>query len=455
MTTVATLAISLQTLFTTTATLCGQLAGLIRRERTLTAQAFAQALVFGWSAQPTATLESFAPALGLSAQALHQRMGPAARAFFEALLTAALQHIQQARRSRCVLLQSFAAVIIDDTTTVALPADMAHQFPGSGGCAGNAAAVKILLRWELLTGRLLALRWLPGVTSDRTLAATADELPPGALHLADQGFFDAGRWQSLTDEQFWISRVPANITVAVDQPWQGLTDWLRTLTTDFDGAVQLVQSQQLACRLVARRCPPEVAARRRQKLREQLRRKKNRTPSRRQLVLCDWLVLASNVPATRLSAQALWLVYRSRWQIELLFKRAKQQLGLSFSHGRTGERVLVEVLAKLLACVVVHWQSLLRAGPLGGVSVVLLFRLVQAYAGRLWDRLRDGLPLESVLERLRQELERVRRQPHRCKQPSTRELLNHTELVRSLGSYGADAHRSPRHHFVAAFALES
>jgi hypothetical protein len=357
-------------------------------------------------------------------------MGPAARAFFEALLTAALQHIQQARRSRCVLLQSFAAVIIDDTTTVALPADMAHLFPGSGGCAGNAAAVKILLRWELLTGRLLALRWLPGVTSDRTLAATADELPPGALHLADQGFFDAGRWQSLTDEQFWISRVPANITVAVDQPWQGLTDWLRTLTTDFDGAVQLVQSQQLACRLVARRCPPEVAARRRQKLREQLRRKKNRTPSRRQLVLCDWLVLASNVPATRLSAQALWLVYRSRWQIELLFKRAKQQLGLSFSHGRTGERVLVEVLAKLLACVVVHWQSLLRAGPLGGVSVVLLFRLVQAYAGRLWDRLRDGLPLESVLERLRQELERVRRQPHRCKQPSTRELLNHTELVR-------------------------
>lgn len=50
-------------------------------------------------------------------------------------------------------------------------------------------------------------------------------------------------------------------------------------------------------------------------------------PSGRQLALCDWLVLATNVPASRLSGVQLWVVYRCRWQVELLWKRCKSQLG--------------------------------------------------------------------------------------------------------------------------------
>src|SRR4029077_2007562 len=103
----------------------------------------------------------------------------------------------------------------------------------------------------------------------------------------------------------------------------------------FDGPAQLVQSQGVPCRLTARRCPPEVAARRRQKLRESTRSKKGREPSERQLALCDWLVLATNVAAERLTVKELWVVYRCRWQIELLFKRGKQQLAWTFSHGHT------------------------------------------------------------------------------------------------------------------------
>jgi len=87
---------------------------------------------------------------------------------------------------------------------------------------------------------------------------------------------------------------------------------------------------------VARRCPEEVAARRRQKLREYTRSKKGREPSAAQLVLCDWLVFATNVPAERLSAPEVWVVYRCRWQIALLFKRAKQLAGWGWSRGRGG-----------------------------------------------------------------------------------------------------------------------
>src|SRR5262249_18351492 len=159
--------------------------------------------------------------------------------------------------------------------------------------------------------QLLLIDCAPGVTSDTTLAATAADLPPDALHLADQGFFDTGRWAALKPGQSWISRVPAGIVVEVDGHWRPLAEGLRGRRgAAFGGPARLVESRGLACRVTARRCPEEVAARRRQKLREYTRRKKGREPSARQLVACDWLVLATTVPAERLNAAELWVVYR-------------------------------------------------------------------------------------------------------------------------------------------------
>jgi Transposase DDE domain len=423
-TTVATVATALHSLFTTTAQRLGRLSQFIRRQRTLTAADFAQTLVFGWIDHPRAPLESFAVRLDLSAQALQQRMTPQAQAFFHALIAAALRHVQAARPTRLGVLRRFAAVVVEDSTLLALPADCAAAWRGHGGSDPQAgrAALKVLIRWELLSGQLLALRCLPGVSADRPLAATAADLPAGALHLADQGFFDSQRWAGWA-KHFWISRVPANVQVAVSGAWQPLADWLAHQPPEFDGPAQLVRRHGLACRLTARRCPPEVAARRRQKLRAYTRRKKGREPSARQLVACDWLVLASNVPAERLTARELWVAYRCRWQIELLFKRGKQQLGWAFSHGRTGRRVLVEVLAKLLGLIVVLWAALLRGGPLSGRSPTKQFTAVRRYALRLLDQLGTTAALERLLGQLQRELGRIAPQPRRSQQPSTRQLL--------------------------------
>ena len=60
-----------------------------------------------------------------------------------------------------------------------------------------------------------------------------------------------------------------------------------------------------------------------------------------------------------LGGREVWLAYRCRWQIELLFKRAKGMAGWSFSHGHSGDRVLAELLAKVLGLIVLHWASLL------------------------------------------------------------------------------------------------
>src|SRR5437667_310089 len=257
------LAAALQGLFTTTAQALGKATGFIRRRRRLTAAGFAQTLVFRWMAKPKTTLESLARELGVSPQALRQRLGPQAQAFLLALLTEALGKALKVRPERLGALDRFPAVVVEDTTVIALPAELADEFPGCGGrgAGEGAAALKVLLRWDVRSGEVLALSVHAGRASDQGLAATAADLPEGALHLADQGFFNAERWRGFPAGRFWISRVPARTRVFWEGAWRGLSVVLGSLRGEgFDGAVRLVERADLPCRLVARGCPAGGAA---------------------------------------------------------------------------------------------------------------------------------------------------------------------------------------------------
>jgi hypothetical protein len=281
------------------------------------------------------------------------------------------------------------------------------------------------------SGEVLTLSVHAGRTSDQQLAATAADLPEGSSHLADQGFFNSQRWQAFGPRQFWISRVPAGTRVCCQGAWQLLSTLLASVRGELlDQAVQLLEQAHLPCRLVARRCPVEVASRRRQKLRESTRSKKGREPSAAQLLLCDWLVFATNSPADQLGAQEVWAVYRCRWQIKLLFKRAKQLAGWGSSRGRLGVRLLVELDAKLLGLVVLHWGRLLGGGPLNGISLWKRLCDVQEFSPRLQERVGEGVAsICRVLDRLARQLAGIRPEPTKQKRPSTRQLLLNPNLA--------------------------
>jgi hypothetical protein len=142
------------------------------------------------------------------------------------------------------------------------------------------------------------------------------------------------------------------------------------------------------------------------------------------LALCAWLVFATNIPVAMMSAKEVWVVYRCRWQVELFFKRAKQLAGWGFSWGRNGPRILVELYAKLLGLVVLHWGSLLSGGPLNGVSVGKRVKTVVEVIQRLQDSLAHGPEaMAVVLTNLAERLSRLRPQAKSHKKPGTRQLL--------------------------------
>ena len=385
MTHLITLSAFLQDLFGGFADSLAKWVGLVSRRRVLTGSAIARACVLTWLDDPKATLEEIALGLGVSPQALQQRMGRRCQDFFRALIARTLARLSQARfaANSAGLLGHFKAVVVEDCTTVALPPSLAGLFPGCGGRrqGDGAAAVKILVRYELKTGTIRDLSFHPGRSSDAQLAARPADLPPGCLYLADMGFFGAARLGLLSRHCHWISRIPARTRVkAGDGPWQGLADWLAGLDSDAaDVSGLLAEATGLPCRLVVLRCPAAVKAERLRRLRLQARRR-GRVPGREQQVLCGWTCFATNVAATVLKTREVWLAYRLRWQIELLFKRCKGLAGWSLTHGRDGDRVLTELLAKVLGLLLAHWLSLLRGPALSRVSATKVLRAITRFA---------------------------------------------------------------------------
>ncbi|OWK36576.1 transposase [Fimbriiglobus ruber] len=110
-----------------------------------------------------------------------------------------------------------------------------------------------------------------------------------------------------------------------------------------------------AGRLLAGRLPDEPANCRRQKLRAAARAKGHPEPSAARLAWCAWTLPVTNVPGELLTPPEAVVLYRARWQVELLFKRWKSQDLVAVLSDSTVVRQMVRVWSRLLAAVIQHW----------------------------------------------------------------------------------------------------
>ena len=174
--------------------------------------------------------------------------------------------------------------------------------------------------------------------------------------------------------------------------------------------------------------PEEVANRRRQKLIAEARRKDGRTPSAARLAWCDWMILVTNVPSEKMSLREAAVLYRSRWQIELLFKRWKSQGRVAELSGSTVERQMVRLWSRLLAVLVQHWLLLVSVWGDGRHSLAKAGQAIRKLATLLAVSLASVETLTTALETLIRAT-RVTTRQNKRKRPSTFELLNDPSLL--------------------------
>jgi len=435
-TTIAQVAASLQTLFTTTADRIARRSGFVERASKLTGALFAQALVFGWLANPDASLPQLAAAAALAGvsitpQGLDQRCTSAAAGFLESLLSAAVAVLVRAETVAIPLLERFTAVELLDASTIVLPDALGPWWPGCGGSSptNTSASLKIHVRYDLCSGSLHGPLLTDGRTHESTTPLQTAPLPRGSLRLADLGYFCLQVLAAIAAEgSYFLSRM--HQTTAVFTTEGQRTPLLDLLGPNpfYDLSVQLGCTQRLPVRLLAVRVPPAVATGRRRAVKAAAR-KHGRTATAESLSWADWTLLVTNAPAALLSLTEALVLLRARWQLELLFKLWKQHGKIDESRSTKPWRVLCEVWAKLLAVLVQHWLTLTGSWQYPDRSLVKAAQVVRLQAMHLLAALGTCSRLAEAIGALHRCLPVACRLNRRKKHPNTYQLLLHPELL--------------------------
>ena len=296
----------------------GRATGVIQRRRKFTAVSLLRMLVLTLLRKPDAKATDFqstAAQLGLdvTSTAVENRFTPQLVGFLRAVLERTVLRVLAASPQTVDLLNKFTSVRIGDSSTIALPDELADQFPGCGGILRGAGrdedppAVGLPHRLDPPTANH------PRRASDATNPIAQEVAPAGSLSLFDLGYFCLDRFQNLTRAgAFWISRLQHGTSVfdAQGQPL-ALLQYLRQQTGSgpIDVSVLLGVSHRLPCRLIALRVPQEVADRRRQKAYVKAQ-KHGRVPSREYLEWQDWTIFVTNCEPELLTWEAVVVLYR-------------------------------------------------------------------------------------------------------------------------------------------------
>lgn len=408
----------------------GRESGFIQRERKLNGHTFVQALVFGFQANPASTYCELSQGLAMqgktiSPQGLEQRFSEQSANFMRCVLESMVKVVIQGQSVAMPIIERFNGVYIRDSSIIGLPSSLIEIWRGNGSSQGESAALKLQVCLNYSTGQVEGPVLQAGRAHDSTSPFQDEELPAGALRLADLGYFDLDCF--VRDNQrgvYWISRLKTG-TIVYDALGHrlDLLAWLQgSDEVQRDIPILIGAEQMMSCRLIVQRVPPEVAEQRRRRLRDYARKKQ--VPLREEtLALAAWTLVITNVSAQSLSLDEILVLLHVRWQVELLFKLWKDRAKVDEWRSQNPWRILTEIYAKLIGLIISQWIFQIALWSFPNRSLTRAIGMIHKYAPLMFFSFEDPTILLHVLERLMAGLPVASRIDSRQSQPGTWQRL--------------------------------
>lgn len=407
--------------------------GFVQRTSKLDGTSFSQTLVLGYLDNAQASLNDLAQVsadlgISISSVGLHSRINEKSVVFMKRLSERALSCLQDGENLPLEVLKAFTQVNIVDSTIIKLPPCLAQHFPGVR-TNGSEAALKVQLSYEYLSGRMNAIRLEAGRSPDQKSDLPLQFAQVGSLTLMDLGYFDQKTFAHIAESGgYFISRLQSQVGLYEIGAEQSNFDILAYLNqvgmSSGDTTVLMGSKQRLAVRLISIPLPADVVAERRRKAQAKAR-KHGHTCSQRTLDLLAWALFVTNVPCAWLSAESIALIYRVRWQVELIFKLWKSQAKINRIAAWRIERVLCQFYARFLGVILLHWLSAKqRVSQWGELSLPKAYAVLRRQTTRLLDAIADTwFTVASVLDKIIKDFRRFALKNKRQKSLSTYQLL--------------------------------
>lgn len=251
------------------------------------------------------------------------------------------------------VLDAFEGVYVSDATLVELPSQLSHMYKGSSG--PDSSLLKLDCTFDLKSS-WSRFQIKGGVGSDQTLIFGA---PKKSIWIRDLGYFKLEDLENL-DKQgaYFISRSRIDLGLYLEKKGQKKIDLIEQLNQmeeneRRDFSVMAGSKQRLPVRLVLHKLPREIAERKRMELKKR-KRKKSKKVSQRLIDLCGINAYITNLESDQWSNKQVHLMYKIRWQIELIFKIWKSELHLNKVHRMKQHRFECHLYAFLIYIILNH-----------------------------------------------------------------------------------------------------
>ncbi len=436
MATISQVGTALEECFGDSAIEANQQIRVVKRERKFTPVALATTFVLGFLNNPRATVADLAGSaaeanVDVSPQAIEKRFTPELAGFLENLFRGMTKKVVASSETLAPILERFTKVTLIDSSSVVLPESQQDRFRGTGGTNGSGkAALKLQTELDLRSGAL-RVDIEQGKNPDGASSRQHIAWTPGSLRIADLGYFNILVFAAIAAAKaFFLSRIQHTTIVWRNNERVGnIVSWLNQQTeTMVDCWIEIGAKDRLPCRLVAWKVPLDQVSRRRCRARKEAVRR-GRQATAATLAACEWTFMITNADEEQLSTKEIIVLYRARWQIELLFKRWKSISLIAELSGKNDTVQMVRLWARMCAAIIQHWLTVMVAWiSKSSFSLVRLAKRVRKIADAIIAALAGYGDLLQVLARFKKVVKRTCRRDSRSK-PGTLELLRNPEKL--------------------------
>jgi len=305
----------------------------------------------------TMVFETFA--LKITKQSIDERFNIDSVAFVKEILKVALEK-QLSKVFNQGFLPQFNKIRIKDGTRFILPAKLSEHYKGNGGSQGTSnAGVCIQFEYDARSGKILSLDITHGTRNDQTDAKeTVARVDLGDLIIRDLGYYTLPTLTKFDhSDAFFISRLGTKTKIYKADELEEISftklyaSMLKHHQSDMEMDIQVGKEDRLPLRLIISLVPEEVYQKRIKAV-EKTNKSRGFTTSADFKARCRFNLFITNVKKTILTLKEIILIYKLRWQIELMFKNWKSIYKIDEIQSMKYERFTCLLHAKLILIVI-------------------------------------------------------------------------------------------------------
>lgn len=251
-------------------------------------------------------------------------------------------------------LSAFSRVRIKDGTRFDLPQRLKQYLPGYGGKNTSDAAACVQYEFDLKNRRLLDLDLTPAKRTDyQDAREKTDQIEKGDLVIRDLGYFSMPVLRSIAETgAFFLSRLKTKMSVFDENCRQvNFCDLYSQMVKNKTPRVQIRaligEKERLPVRMCIELVSEQVYEKRIRAIEKENKSKGSQT-SQEFRIRARFNILITNVKEEDLPAENMYKLYKTRWQIELVFKTWKSTLGIDKLQPMKYQRFMCLLYAKFI-----------------------------------------------------------------------------------------------------------